>query len=90
MRTTLELDGSSVVLLGAAWKINSDLMQSLVLTLEASSCDQLLAALELLSVVGSTLGRPLVDAVSGSKFGHVKELRSGVDWVDGNEDATCL
>ena len=50
-------------------------MLSWVSDLEATSNKQLLAALELLSVVGPSFGRPLVDTVSGSKFGNLKELR---------------
>ncbi|WP_249352002.1 type II toxin-antitoxin system RelE/ParE family toxin [Nocardiopsis akebiae] len=45
--------------------------------LDRSSCEQLIAALELLAETGPPLGRPLVDAVQGSRHRNMKELRPG-------------
>ncbi|MFC9086301.1 type II toxin-antitoxin system RelE/ParE family toxin [Nocardiopsis dassonvillei] len=45
--------------------------------LDQSSYEQMIAAPELLAETGPSLGRPLVDAVHGSRHRNTKELRPG-------------
>lgn len=61
----------------ARWTLNVALIERWLLSLEASSYDQVLAALELLAEHGPHLGRPLVDSVVGSRHRNMKELRPG-------------
>lgn len=46
-------------------------------TLDQSSYEQVVAALELLAERGPQLGRPLVDSVVGSRHKNMKELQPG-------------
>ena len=48
-----------------------------LLGLDDDSYDQVAAAIDLLSEVGPTLGRPLVDRIKSSTLHHLKELRPG-------------
>jgi|SRR3954453_7817619 len=45
--------------------------------LEQEDAEALLAAVRVLRDVGPTLGRPLVDTVTGSRHSNMKELRPG-------------
>lgn len=47
------------------------------ISLDDASLVQVVAAIELLSEIGPTLGRPLVDTVKASRHANMKELRPG-------------
>jgi hypothetical protein len=47
------------------------------LGLDPVTADQVTQAIDLLADIGPTLGRPLVDRISGSKLHNLKELRPG-------------
>lgn len=59
------------------WTIELALVESWLDQLDQSSYEQVVAALELLAEAGPPLGRPLVDAVHGSRHRNMKELRPG-------------
>jgi hypothetical protein len=46
-------------------------------SLDSQTTDLVTAAIDLLSELGPTLGRPLVDTLQGSRLSHLKELRPG-------------
>lgn len=59
------------------WEVRVDLVEDWLLSLDEKSYELVVAALELLSEHGPSLGRPLVDAVKGSRHKNMKELRPG-------------
>ena len=59
------------------WEIDTDLIEDWLLSLDAGTYLQVRAALQILSVDGPQLGRPLVDAVTTSRHRNMKELRPG-------------
>ena len=52
-------------------------VESWLLTLDDDTYDQVAAAIDKLAQDGPTLGRPLVDRITGSKTHNLKELRPG-------------
>ena len=52
-------------------------VESWVMALDDDTYDQVAAAIDLLMDEGPTLGRPLVDRISGSRVHNLKELRPG-------------
>ncbi len=59
------------------WEIDTSFVDGWLDSLEDDSADQVIAALTVLSDVGPTLGRPLVDTLVGSRHRNMKELRPG-------------
>lgn len=59
------------------WRVEVDLVDDWLLSLDQKSYEQVIAALELLAERGPSLGRPLVDSVVGSRHKNMKELRPG-------------
>lgn len=59
------------------WDVDVELVEEWLVTLDQSSYEQVVAALELLAERGPQLGRPLVDTVTGSRHRNMKELRPG-------------
>lgn len=59
------------------WSVNVELVEKWLTSLDQSSYEQVVAALELLAERGPQLGRPLVDTVVGSRHKNMKELRPG-------------
>ncbi len=59
------------------WKVEVDLVEHWLLSLDEKSYELVVAALELLAERGPGLGRPLVDSVVGSQHKNMKELRPG-------------
>lgn len=59
------------------WSVDVELVEEWLTTLDQSSYEQVVAALELLAERGPQLGRPLVDTVIGSRHKNMKELRPG-------------
>lgn len=59
------------------WEVDVGYIEVWLDSLDQTSYEQVIAALELLQDRGPSLGRPLVDTVSGSKFKNMKELRPG-------------
>jgi hypothetical protein len=60
-----------------AWEVDSDRIESWLLTLDHNTYVQVFAALTVLGDEGPQLGRPLVDTVTASKHKNMKELRPG-------------
>ena len=61
----------------AMWQIEAHLVKQWLDDLDSDSFDQVTAAIKLLAEHGPTLGRPLVDTISGSRHRNMKELRPG-------------
>jgi hypothetical protein len=59
------------------WSVDVELVTDWLASLDQSSYEQVVAALELLAERGPQLGRPLVDTVVGSRHKNMKELRPG-------------
>lgn len=59
------------------WEVDLERVEPWLGTLSDDDYEQVIAAVELLREHGPTLGRPLVDTVSGSDFKNMKELRPG-------------
>lgn len=59
------------------WSVDVDLVETWLLSLDQSSYEQVVAALELLQEHGPQLGRPVVDSIAGSRHKNMKELRPG-------------
>lgn len=57
------------------WSVDVELIVGWLTSLDDSSREQVVAALELLEERGPQLGRPLVDTVSSSRHRNMKELR---------------
>jgi len=59
------------------WEIDIELVDTWLDELDGETYDLVMAALELLGEHGPSLGRPLVDSISGSTIKNMKELRPG-------------
>lgn len=59
------------------WHLDLTLIAPWLKSLDQSSYEQVVAALELLQEHGPHLGRPLVDSIRGSRHPNMKELRPG-------------
>lgn len=60
------------------WKVVvTDPVRDWVLAADEGTHDQVMAAIEVLSAEGPSLGRPLVDTVRFSRHRNMKELRPG-------------
>lgn len=59
------------------WMVDVSLIRQWLETLDNDTEAQVVAALELLSRYGPSLGRPLVDRVKNSRHHNMKELRPG-------------
>jgi hypothetical protein len=59
------------------WKIDVEHISEWLDALDADTYDQVLAALRILRQEGPSLGRPLVDSITGSRHRNMKELRPG-------------
>lgn len=59
------------------WTVDVEFVDEWLTSLDESSYEQVVAALELLAEHGPHLGRPLVDSVVGSRHRNMKELRPG-------------
>lgn len=59
------------------WEVRVDHIFEWLKFLDASTYDQVVAALDLLRRVGPALGRPVVDTVKTSRHANMKELRPG-------------
>ena len=59
------------------WTIRVDYVEDWLLSLDGSSYELVVAALELLEERGPALGRPLVDRIQESRHQNMKELRPG-------------
>lgn len=57
------------------WSIDYSYVKEWLATLDPETRDCVTAAVEILSELGPTLGRPLVDTVRRSRHGNMKELR---------------
>lgn len=57
------------------WEINYDFIEEWLDTQDDETVSLVFAALEVLRDKGPSLGRPLVDTISGSKLPNMKELR---------------
>jgi|SRR3954447_18956690 hypothetical protein len=64
-------------ILGKVWEIDIELVDTWLDELDGETYDLVMAALELLAEHGPSLGRPLVDSISGSTIKNMKELRPG-------------
>jgi hypothetical protein len=63
-----------------AWEVVfTDEFEAWWLALSEDQQEQIVAAVELLEERGPTLGRPLVETLSGSKLNNLKELRVSKD-----------
>lgn len=63
--------------MSSKWEVDLDLVEAWLLELDQRSYELVIAAVELLGENGPQLGRPLVDAVAGSRHRNMKELRPG-------------
>lgn len=59
------------------WDVDVELVEGWLASLDDTSYEQVVAALELLAARGPHLGRPLVDTVTSSRHRNMKELRPG-------------
>jgi hypothetical protein len=59
----------------------ADWMENLRHT-DPAAADRVEAAVDVLSEYGPTLGRPLVDTLTGSKIANLKELRPRQTWYE--------
>lgn len=57
------------------WQVAFDLIQGWLDTLDDESVTDVFFSIEQLQFEGPTLGRPLVDTITGSKVKNMKELR---------------
>ncbi|WP_080797086.1 type II toxin-antitoxin system RelE/ParE family toxin [Arabiibacter massiliensis] len=57
------------------WEVNLNLIQPWLEGLDSDAAAHVKRTLAVLRREGPSLGRPLVDSVSGSAFGNMKELR---------------
>lgn len=66
--------------MGVAWEVVfTDEFEAWWLTLSDEQQEQIDAAIEILEERGPTLGRPVVETLSGSKLNNLKELRVSKD-----------
>ncbi len=63
--------------MSSKWEVDLDLVEAWLLELDRRTYELVIAAVELLGENGPQLGRPLVDAVAGSRHSNMKELRPG-------------
>jgi hypothetical protein len=63
--------------LSEKWEVDLTHVFNWLLTLDASTFRQVVAAIDLLEHEGPHLGRPFVDTIRGSNFSNMKELRPG-------------
>ena len=66
-----------MLLNGAQWSIDVELVADWLLGLDEDTYAQVVAALEVLSERGPMLGRPLVNTLTGARHSNMKELRPG-------------
>lgn len=59
------------------WSVDLEPIAGLLASLDDSSREQVVAAIELLEDRGPQLGRPIVDSVTASRHKNMKELRPG-------------
>lgn len=59
------------------WEIETTFVHDWLLSLDDDDYDLVIAALEVLRADGPSLGRPLVDTLTGSRHRNLKELRPG-------------
>lgn len=59
------------------WSVDIELIAGWLASLDQSSREQVVAAIELLEDRGPQLGRPVVDSVNASRHKNMKELRPG-------------
>lgn len=59
------------------WSVDVELVEDWLASLDPTSLEQVVAAIELLEERGPQLGRPIVDTVSRSRHRNIKELRPG-------------
>ena len=59
------------------WEIETTFIHDWLLSLGDDDYDLVIAALEVLRADGPSLGRPLVDTLTGSRHRNLKELRPG-------------
>lgn len=59
------------------WIVDVKLIETWLDSLDEDSWIQVMAAIEVLIDLGPRLGRPLVDTVTASRHGNMKELRPG-------------
>ncbi|WP_242665211.1 MULTISPECIES: type II toxin-antitoxin system RelE/ParE family toxin [unclassified Nocardioides] len=59
------------------WVVDAELIEDWLKTVDEVTFDLIGAAVEILAEHGPGLGRPLVDAVVGSRHSNMKELRPG-------------
>jgi hypothetical protein len=59
------------------WHVDISLVRDWLLELDLDTYEKVVAAIQALRDRGPTLGRPLVDSVSGSRHSNMKELRPG-------------
>lgn len=57
------------------WEVDLGLIEAWIDTLDKETVTDIFFALERLQRVGPTLGRPLVDTITGSRVSNMKELR---------------
>lgn len=59
------------------WEVDVTLIADWLRSLDQTSYEQVIAALEVLRDRGPSLGRPLVDTITASRHRNMKELRPG-------------
>lgn len=59
------------------WEVDVTLIEEWLYALDDDDYDLVIAALDVLQDDGPTLGRPLVDTLTGSRHKKMKELRPG-------------
>lgn len=59
------------------WSVNIQRIAPWLASLDSSSREQVVAAIELLEEHGPQLGRPIVDTITSSRHRNMKELRPG-------------
>lgn len=59
------------------WSVDIEAIAGWLVSLDDSSREQVVAAIELLEDRGPQLGRPIVDSVTASRHKNMKELRAG-------------
>ena len=63
--------------LNGMWEVDITLIADWLRSLDQTSYEQVIAALEVLRDRGPSLGRPLVDTITASRHRNMKELRPG-------------
>ena len=63
--------------LNGMWEVDVTLIADWLRSLDQTSYEQVIAALEVLRDRGPSLGRPLVDTITASRHRNMKELRPG-------------